>query len=517
MDANNKENSNNIYQEKEISDTEVDCGKAEVEINKDNEDLENLSSETLEDGEEFKIIKTGERANDGQVKCPKCGATEIGSNIKSGKLRCYFCRHEFTPEKVDDVDIATLEGVNIYEAAQNISDDSGDVLTLKCESCGAEVIIDTASSTQARCHWCRNTLSLNSVIPNGAVPDVILPFKITKEEAEAKIAKFVNDRKFFAHPTFTKEFTTVNICGVYFPYMLVDVNAHMRLSGVGEIETDRYMVTVDEDKKEERYDADVYKVERDFDIMIDDLTIESNVDKLKYGDSNKTTNIINSILPFDTKNCVRYDSNYLRGFTSEKRDTNINILRKITKVQAADVARMSVNKNIAYDRGIRWKKENFEIKGESWKASYLPVWIYSYMQKKGDKTLLHYVAVNGRTAETMGSVPINKIKLILISILVEIAAILAAVYISMTNTSKEDAGYEWVLIVCGFVFYYYMYTRYRNYDARHTYEAETKYKTSNMVKVDEFLRSRYNLKNKTLDGANNYEIYGTNIDIEDLL
>ncbi len=33
-------------------------------------------------------------------------------------------------------------------------------------------------------------------------------------------------------------------------------------------------------------------------------------------------------MPFDTENCVRYNANYLKGYTSEKRDTNIEDLRK---------------------------------------------------------------------------------------------------------------------------------------------------------------------------------------------
>ena len=34
----------------------------------------------------------------GGLKCPKCGATDISLNPRSGKLRCNFCRYEFEPE-----------------------------------------------------------------------------------------------------------------------------------------------------------------------------------------------------------------------------------------------------------------------------------------------------------------------------------------------------------------------------------------------------------------------------------
>lgn len=48
--------------------------------------------------------------------------------------------------------------------------------------------------------------------------------------------------------------------------------------------------------------------------------------------------------------------------------------------------------------------------------------------KKGNKSLLHYVAVNARTKETMGSVPIHMPKLVLISALVEILGIIAMIF-----------------------------------------------------------------------------------------
>ena len=273
--------------------------------------------------EDIKIRDMTSDLKDGQVKCPKCGSTDISTNTKTGKLRCNFCRHEFEPELApEDADISTLTGTTMGTGAADIDEAYEDMVTVKCESCGAEVVIDTKTNTQARCHWCRNTLSINNIIPNGAVPDVILPFKVTKADAEEEIAKFVRKRKFFAHPTFKREFTTENISGVYLPYMLVDVNAHMNLCGEGQIETDRRKVK-DGDDSYTVYDANSYDVERDFDIVIDDLSIEASSDKLDYNAKDKTTNVINAIMPFDTENCVKFNANYMKGYTSEKRDSNI--------------------------------------------------------------------------------------------------------------------------------------------------------------------------------------------------
>lgn len=457
---------------------------------------ENLNSDT-------KVVDTDVGNNSGQDKCPKCGSTDISLNAQTGLLRCNFCRYEFKPEKVEglETDITKLEGEIVGSGTQDIDENPKDMVTIKCTSCGAEVVIDTSETTQARCHWCRNYLSINEQIPNGAVPDVVLPFKLKKDEARQEIEKFVKNRKFYAHPKFKQEFTTENIMGVYLPYMVVDVNSHAYFSGQGEHEKRRYTRGSD-DNKRTYYDADLYDVEREFDLTIEGLTVESSSDKINKNSSNKTNNIINSIMPFDIENCVKYNSNYLRGYTSEKRDMDIDDLRQIVDKQSKDVARFAANDTLKqYDRGVRWKTENLNVKGKQWKTAYLPVWLYSYQEKKGDKSILHYVAVNARTKETMGSVPIYMSKLILVSVIVEIIALILMLFVDL-----DDNG--WVFLLAGPLYYGLMYMKYRNKKARHYHEIETKRKIFNLKKSDVFVKTETGLSNSRIEGANNTRVNG---------
>jgi DNA-directed RNA polymerase subunit RPC12/RpoP len=451
--------------------------------------------------------KTLEAAG-GQNKCPKCGATDISLNVSKGLLRCNFCRHEFSPEKAEDAetDLSKLEGSVIGSGAQDIVADTKDVLTFKCSSCAAEVVIDTNEATQARCHWCRNTLSLQQQIPNGAVPDMVLPFKIKKEEAKADIDKFVGKRRFYAHPQFKKEFNSDNVMGVYLPYMVVDVNAHSTLVGQGEHEIRRYTVGSGKDR-ETYYDADVYDVERDFDIVVEGLTVESSADKRDNKASNKTNNIINSIMPFDTENSVKWNANYLKGYTSEKRDTNVEQLKGLVNTQAKDIARHKTNETLkAYDRGVCWSKEEMNVKGERWKAAYLPVWLYSYHQK--NKNLLHYVAVNARTKETMGSVPIHTPKLFLVSAIIELVSLILWLFLLIPLFASSEDDYSWILLTAGFIYYAWIYAKYRNKGARHFHEKETKATMDNLQKKDVFVKKRTKLKNARIAGANNTAVRG---------
>ena len=468
--------------------------------------------EEQKEKQEDKVIDTLANKRDGQVKCPNCGASEITPNPKTGKLRCNYCFTEFEGKELNkEKDIKKLKGRTKGIGTSDIKEDAEKVVTLRCGGCGAEVVIDLEHATHARCHWCRSILESTSKVENGAVPDSILPFKTEKKEAQRLIDNFVGKRKFFANQNFRREFTSDNIMGVYFPYLLVDANCHATFKGEGEHLVRRYTVGSGDDE-ETRYDADAYKIERDFDLAVDGLTIESSSNKIDKSDKTQTNNIINSIMPFDTENCIQYESNYLVGYTSEKRDLNIDNIEEKVETELKDIARHTIQKeNKFYDRGVSWKTEDFKVVGTQWMTAYLPVWLYSYLEVKGSKKVLHYVAVNARTNETMGSVPINKPRLLLVSTIIEIVFGFIGLFLFLvTNTDSDDdpSMIFLLLLLSGFIYYGIMYSKYRNQGARHVYEKETKNEVSNLKKVDDLLERRKGLKSSTIKNRNDYKLEG---------
>src|SRR5678815_2127212 len=103
--------------------------------------------------------------------------------------------------------------------------------------------------------------------------------------------------------------------------------------------------------------------------------------------------------------CIR--DRYLRGCSSEKRDLDVEQMKPRLVDQLLSIARAKVESSVSrYGRGVRWEKEGLNVHGSRWVSMYLPVWLYSYQQPNDSGGLLHYIAVNGRTGETMGSVPI---------------------------------------------------------------------------------------------------------------
>jgi hypothetical protein len=354
---------------------------------------------------------------DGTNHCPKCSATDVRHKPGTDLLICAFCRHEWHGERVEEKfgfgeGHDQLEGTSIASGARDIAADEAVLRTFKCTGCGAEVTINTESEMTARCHWCRHVFGVNQQVANGAVPDAVLPFHIKKDDAVARIRQFVDKRRLFALKAFKEEFTPENVIPVYLPYMIVDARASADVAGKGEIETRRY-TRGDGNNKKTYYDADVYQVDRHVDFTVDDLTLESSRERGNLDSSANTNNIINTILPFDTKNAVKWNASYLRGCSSEKRDLDVTHLQPRLADQLLSIARAQVESSVSrYGRGVRWEQESLDVHGARWVSMYLPVWLYSYQQPGGKGGMLHYIAVNGRTGETMGSVPVQQWKLI---------------------------------------------------------------------------------------------------------
>jgi DNA-directed RNA polymerase subunit RPC12/RpoP len=377
----------------------------------------------LEAPDPVAIDTSAEELKDGLNRCPKCGATEIRHKHGSDLLVCQFCRHEWQGQRVEEEfgfgeGLDTLKGTIIASGAGDIAADADHLMSFKCTGCGAEVTVNTENAMTARCHWCRHVFGVNEQVANGAVPDAVLPFHIKKDDAVARIRQFVDKRRLFALKEFKEQFVPENVLGVYLPYMIVDGNVSVDVAGKGEIKTREY-TRGSGDKKKTYYDADVYAVERHVDFTVDDLPLESSSERGNMDARANTNNIINTILPFDTKNAVKWNASYLAGVNSEKRDLDVEELRPRLRDQALSIGRHQVEKSVErFDRGVRWERERLDVHGTRWVSMYLPVWLYSYHQPGSDGGMVHYIAVNGRTGETMGSIPVQQWKLLLAAITV---------------------------------------------------------------------------------------------------
>lgn len=327
----------------------------------------------------IKFVKVNEKAKNGINKCPWCGSSDILFDEKRKKLVCQYCKKEIE-EKIDRDSLKEKSGIVRGVGTKDIKKNAKDIITLKCDGCGAKVVINTKEKPYERCHWCRSLLTINDETENGVIPDMILPFSVTKEEAKKSMKSFLKKRRRYARHKFKRDLNLDNIVGVYLPYYLIDIKAKAHYTGTGKHITNKSYNYFNDSYT---YYYDVYDIVRKFDIDVEGFTIESNSDKLDLQSKNKSNNIINSIMPFDTENCVKYTSNYLIGYNLEVRDVNVKKMDKTINEKINNIAENSIEKKMDFfDGGFEWTSQNINYKNKEYMSSYLPVWLYTYVEKK---------------------------------------------------------------------------------------------------------------------------------------
>ena len=469
------------------------------DINEKNEEyLCNSCKKTIPKDEIIHIININNVKN-GQYNCPSCGSSEVLYSNKYKALECKYCGYLFNDKPNDDNKIKKLKGLTKAKGSIDIDKNANNLVVIKCDGCGSEVVIDINDKPVARCQWCHSILALNDISETGYSPDKILPFKLSKEEAVSKMKDFLKQRNFgyFANKDFKNGITIENISGVYLPYLAVDVNAHAKLKGVG-----KHIVDYKKRSKKQKYSIETYDIEREYDIYVDDLIFESNTERKDLESDTRANNIINAVLPFDTENAVKYTGNFLVGFNSEKRDMNKDDYQKEFEDKVNDIAKQPLrdDRNF-YNDGINWQECDTDIIGSKWVSIYLPIWLYSFQEEKNGQKILHYIAVNGRTGKTMGSAPIDekttKISgIVLLFALCCIFAPVIVVFIISIIFLVQNAYLALAIIICFLLAVFFIgkaalktnnrgtIKMLRNKDAKFDYGKRTNKSFSHIVKSD---------------------------------
>ena len=366
-----------------------------------------------------------------KLTCPSCASTHVKLNPKTGLLRCDFCRIEIKHEEkltsnlTKSIDcIESLEGVHLSPGMGDIAQSENEAISFECPSCRAKMTTTVDSDNMSlKCHWCRHIVSTANKILNGTVPDGVIPFTITKEQAEDIIENYIKKKKLLACTKFIKTFSLNEILPVYLPYIVVDANASCYFQGDGAI---LKRVIPGSIRSRTTYDYEVYEMVRSFNMSVNDLLIEANTNYIiNPGEKIKehSKNIINFIQPYDTKQIVPFSGKFLNGeYRAEFRNVKLEDVYSKIKDRVKDVGMYRASETLKYyDHGVKLNTSEVEKIGESYSSILCPLWLYSYRDKRGK---LHYSCVNGQTGKVAGSVPINKSKLLAASAVVQAVGII---------------------------------------------------------------------------------------------
>lgn len=337
-------------------------------------------------------------------KCPSCNAP-LSFNIETQDFTCEFCGGHYNKAHLDKMQSESLEAMPAFDNDQkNFTKDNK---LYVCPACGAQVMTDSELSASAICHYCHSPIVLLGRLEGEFCPDMIIPFKITREKALADFGDWTKKHKFFLAKGFTEQKTLETIKGVYVPYWLADcvVEGHISAECFQRISSVRrgdYVITTE----------NKFKVERHGSLRLDGLPADGS---LKADDA-----LMESIEPFDYSALENFKMSYLSGHYAEKYDVGKDqVYGRINQraIEAATAEFMGTIKN--YTRKVI-HNQSYQLRGIRWKYVMLPMWFLTYSYKGNT----YYYAMNGQTGKYGGTLPINKVKLALCSFGIPAAAAL---------------------------------------------------------------------------------------------
>ena len=337
-------------------------------------------------------------------KCPSCGS-KIDFNPVNQMWDCKYCGSKYS-----------LDDMKKYDNASNTKNNSVDsnsfsgMTNYHCKNCGAEIIADD-TVTATSCIYCGSTAILKEKIDSGRAPDLIIPFKRTKEEALSTFSNFTRGK-----PLMPKKFKDLKniekISGVYIPFWAYDI------TGDGSITFDCSDVSTWSDSnyrytKTSKYET-IVDGHYDYDKVLAD------------GSSRFSDDLMDSIEPFNFNELKEYNHAYLSGFLAEKYNIDEETSYKRAGSRSLNTCIQLADREIHHDNSSVSKKDIKLVKKNSY---YMMLPVYMVNIKYKDK--IYTFAMNGQTGKMVGNIPIGVLETIIMGLIIFTVTFLIGIGISL--------------------------------------------------------------------------------------
>ena len=300
-------------------------------------------------------------------KCKGCGSA-LRYDMLTGKLLCDTCGSTYEPADYDG--ILDNESHSYETMEQKI---------YTCNACGAKLMINDVEAASF-CAYCGQPTIVFDRVSKIRKPDLILPFKITKEQARDLINKKLNG---FFIPKDIKDIELDVVRGIYVPFSFSDLEYEDKQIIKGEVKNGKSSVT--------RFFYRHAKAKFSF------LPVDQSV---KFDDESAVR-----LEPFPKNEFVPFDASYLSGFYADAGDEAKEDLDMKIKYRAGEVFNKKVEDTVKAGKKVLYRN-NREVNIEQTRYGMLPVWFFACRREEATYTIM----VNGYTGKVVGAVPFDKVK-----------------------------------------------------------------------------------------------------------
>lgn len=331
-----------------------------------------------------------------QYKCPDCGSDMLFDS-KSGMLQCDSCgRKDRIEEMQSSTEHSTDEPPLDYEAFVDETNYSTfgkeEANQYQCNNCGAILITDK-DTTATTCSFCGSAMVLNDRLSGELAPAKVIPFTISKEEAQAAFKKWCKGGLLTPRGFMTAD-RIKSITGMYVPFWVYDINAR------GEAHADcrriRHYTEGDYNVTETKH-YDVYR------------KVDVNYQRIPCDASEKMDDtLMDRLEPFHYTDLKTFKAPYLAGYIAEKYNYTDKELFPRVEQRGRNYVQQYVRNTIAgYDQ-VSIQHEQYDIAQRNAEYTLLPVWMICYDYEQSE----HTFAMNGQTGKVVGKPPLSAGKIV---------------------------------------------------------------------------------------------------------
>ena len=321
--------------------------------------------------------------------CPCCGAP-LAYSGGSGRLECASCGNRYELEAMEE--LALDKTANDVHFSMDTADFGGDDAAMQrfiCQSCGAELMTDS-TTTATECPYCGSPVVMPERIDSGVKPRKIVPFIVTREEAQEKFAAYFKSKPLLPNVFMQSRNRISDIRKLYAPYWLFSCDAHGRMT------FDAERVTTERQGDWEVTRTEHFLVMREGDMGFDDVPVDA-ITKLD-------DEITESLEPYDLSAAKPFEPAMLAGAVADRADVDAGTC----EARAAERVENSVASALrdTVTGYTRVTERSRTITSESGMATpvLLPVWLIT-TEKQGQT---YTFAINGQTGALTCNVPADK-------------------------------------------------------------------------------------------------------------
>ncbi|MBR4515113.1 MAG: hypothetical protein IKO61_09540 [Lachnospiraceae bacterium] len=327
------------------------------------------------------------------TQCPNCGGG-VRFDAATQFVVCDYCSSQFDPY---DQNFG-----NMAEAQEDM-----EITVFTCRNCGGE-IASTQDTAAAFCSYCGSSTILEGRLSKEKKPEMIIPFKLTKEGCKDAFSSRLK-RAIFAPTSYKKTAKADGFRGIYMPYWVYDMTqkGRMLVKSSSSHRSGDYIIT-------DHYDLTGY--------------IDNEYAGVSYDASSSfADDISEQIAPFNVKDIKYFTPSFLAGFYADiadvgpevYKDTAVDLAKESTYNYLRKSSPMAGN---SFEDSKDTVKKRIKTDVNAKHSAMFPVWFMSYRTK--DRVA--YATVNGQTGRVSADIPVSVPKYFAFSL--ALAAVLFGIF-----------------------------------------------------------------------------------------